>query len=80
MGQTNVFTYKSLINITPYDLILSSLFLKGLKTIPMSKLGYNKDQNLNQTAIYQVSEASEATNEVKRSPKTFTLFIWKNFA
>ena len=53
---------------------------KGLKIIPMSKLGYNKDQSSKQTSIYQVSESSKIINEVKRSPKTYTLFIWKNFA
>nr|YP_008520003.1 rubisco expression protein [Nannochloropsis oceanica]AGI99357.1 rubisco expression protein [Nannochloropsis oceanica] len=75
MGQTNIFTYKSLINITPYDLILSTLFLKGLRTILMTKQGY-KDNN----AIFNVPELSKKSNETSRDSKTFTLFIWKNFA
>ena len=75
MGQTNVFTYKSLVNITPYDLILSTLFLKGLKTIPMTKQGYKNDN-----AVFGASELSKKSNETSRDPKTFTLFIWKNFA
>lgn len=74
MGQTNVFTYKSLVNITPYDLILSTLFLKGLKTIPMTKQGYK-----NENAVFAASELSKKSNETSRGPKTFTLFIWKNF-
>lgn len=75
MGQTNVFTYKSLINITPYDLILSTLFVKGLKIIPMSKLGTTDNK-----AIFTVSESVETNSKLDRGPKTFALFIWKNYA
>ena len=75
MVQTNVFTYKSLIDITPYDLILSTLFVKGLKTIPMSKVGSTQNK-----AVFAVSESADKTINFERSPKTFALFVWKNYA
>jgi hypothetical protein len=74
MGQTNVFTYKSLISITPYDLILSTLFVKGLKTIPMSKVG-----TANNRPVFAVSESADNNSSLERSPKTFGLFIWKKY-
>jgi hypothetical protein len=41
----------------------------------MTKLGYTKEN-----AVFGVSEVNEKANEITREPKTFTLFVWKNFA
>jgi probable Rubsico expression protein CbbX len=84
MGQTDTFTYKSLISITPYDLILSTLFLKGLKIFPMTKLGYNKEEITNQQTIYKVLDTKQlsSTNNIESSVKVariFSVYIWKNF-
>jgi hypothetical protein len=84
MGQTDTFTYKSLISITPYDLILSTLFLKGLKIFPMTKVGYNKEESTNQQTIYKVLDTKQlsSTTNTTNSPKVtrvFSVYIWKNF-
>jgi probable Rubsico expression protein CbbX len=84
MGQTDTFTYKSLISITPYDLILSTLFLKGLKIFPMTKIGYNQKESVNQKTIYQVFDTDKIEfagkeKNITSSTRVFSLYIWKNF-
>jgi len=78
MGETGVFTYKSLTNITPYDLILSTLFLKGLKTFPMTKIGYKNDMRI----LFQILEYRKLgyTKKSLRSFTEFPLYIWKNYS
>jgi hypothetical protein len=79
MGEVNVFTYKSLIDIKPNDLILSTLFLKGLRTFPMTKSGIVKSGS-NELGVFEVLEGN---SKVKLSnnitPTVYSLFIWKNF-
>jgi probable Rubsico expression protein CbbX len=80
MGQTDVFTYKTLVNITPYDLIMSTLFLKGLKTFPMTKVGYYI-KNSSSFSVFQVfANTTENQNNLNSSSsKIYPVFIWKNF-
>lgn len=79
MGEVNVFTYKSLINIKPNDLILSTLFLKGLKTFPMTKSGLVTTESKE----FEIFEVLETNSKVKLSksstPMIYSLFVWKNF-
>lgn len=79
MGQTDVFTYKSLINITPYDLIMSTLFLKGLKFFPMTKVGHFTKEKINYEIFQVLQSNNESVIKVTRAQKAFPVFIWKNF-
>lgn len=79
MGQTDVFTYKSLINITPYDLIMSTLFLKGLKFFPMTKVGHFAKEKTNYEIFQVLQSNNESLVKVTRVQKAFPVFIWKNF-
>jgi probable Rubsico expression protein CbbX len=79
MGEVNIFTYKSLIDIKPNDLILSTLFLKGLKTFPMTKSGLVKSGS-SEFDVFEVLEGNSKTKlSVTTTPTTYSLFIWKNF-
>lgn len=80
MGEVNVFTYKSLIDITPNDLILSTLFLKGLKIFPMTKSSSAKINSLD-LDIFEVFEEKAISKDSKNGllSNGYSLFIWKNF-
>jgi len=71
MRQTDVFTYKSLVDITPRDLILSTLFAKGMKIYKLTKTRDNLDNLGYYTYPGVTNSASSNTNHV--------MFAWKNF-
>jgi len=75
MRNTDVFTYKSLIDITPRDLILSTLFAKGMKIYKLTKAKASSE-NINYYT-YPVTPNSKTT---KSSNTNHLLFQWKKFA
>ena len=52
MTQSSSFTYKTLIEINASDLILSTLFLKGLRIFPMTKIT-SLSENGNSIMVFQ---------------------------
>lgn len=83
MGQTEVFTYKSLVNIAPQDLIMSTLFFKGLKIFVLTKIN-KKGSYLSETKTFQITNFGKIYNESfisksTRNSKRFAIYIWKNF-
>lgn len=74
MRQNDVFTYKNLIDITPRDLILSTLFAKGMKIYKLTKA---------KPAAENISYYTYPINSVSRTTQTSNtnhlMFNWKKF-
>ena len=71
MRQTDVFTYKSLVDITPRDLILSTLFAKGMKIYKITK-ARDTSNNLSYYTYLGVNNSFIRNNN-------HVMFAWKNF-
>ena len=71
MTQSKPFTYKNLIDITPNDLMLSTLFSKGLKLGKVRKIN-------NTSKIYHSNETLMSLSG-EQSATNFKAYEWKNF-
>nr|YP_009550764.1 Rubisco expression protein [Eustigmatophyceae sp. Mont 10/10-1w]QAA11699.1 Rubisco expression protein [Eustigmatophyceae sp. Mont 10/10-1w] len=84
MTQTSTFTYKSLIDINASDLILSTLFLKGLRIFPMTKIK-SFEENGENRYIFQAFNSANTTLDAESYfdsntvGKQLPLFTWKSF-
>jgi hypothetical protein len=74
MRQNDVFTYKSLVDITPRDLILSTLFAKGMKIYKLTK-AKNAAEKIN---YYTYPNLNNSTTS-KTSNSNHIMFTWKKF-
>jgi len=74
MRNTSVFTYKSLIDITPRDLILSTLFAKGMKIYKLTK-AKSDTENIN----YYTYPTAINSRVAKVNNTNHLMFKWKKF-
>lgn len=72
MTQSKPFTYKNLIDITPNDLMLSTLFSKGLKLGKVKKINDKLKIYHSKETLMSLSGEQSATN--------FNAYEWKNFS
>lgn len=74
MRQTDVFTYKSLVDITPKDLILSTLFAKGMKVYKLTK-AKNSSSGISFFTYPNINNLPTS----KTYNTNYIMFTWKKF-
>lgn len=71
MNQPNVFKYKNLIDITPTDLMLSTLFSKGLKVGKIKKIN-------NSSKVYYSADKLMSLSDIQEK-SIYSVQEWRNF-
>lgn len=69
--ENSVFSHKTLTNIKPSDLLLSTLFSKGLEVVKITKKGSLKNDL--KSTLFEVESSSQSRSS---SPKIYPAFNW----